>query len=125
MTDREYDLTVERRLQAQSITAYLEALRVQKPTVSRDTLIRRIEMAEKAVAEAEEKGLWLRAMDAVERLSQHQRTLAELDRQGSINDLERRFIEVAKDYSDRKSLSYETWRYMNVPPKVLKAAGIE
>jgi hypothetical protein len=125
MTDRDYDQTVERRLQAQAITAYLEALRAQKPTVSREVVLKRIEKAEKALIEAEEKGLWLRAMDAMERLAQHQRTLAELDTIGSIEHLEQRFIEVAKDYGDRKELSYETWRYMNVPPKVLKAAGIQ
>lgn len=121
----EYDAAVERRLQAQLITNYLTALRAQKPTVSREVLLGRIAKAEKALIKAEEKGLWLKAMDAMERLSKHQATLAELDRQGSIEDLESRFVEIAKDYSDRKGLSYETWRYMQVPAKVLKEAGIE
>ena len=125
MSEVDYDLTVERRLQAQTITAYLEALRAPKPTTSRETLLKRMEKAEKALIAAEEKGLWLKAMDVMERLAKHQQTLNELDRQGSIEDLERRFIEVAKDYSDRKGLSYETWRYMEVPPKVLQAAGIQ
>lgn len=125
MIEQEYDLKVERRLQAQAITAYLEALRVQRPMVGRETVLKRIAKAEKAVAVAEEKGLWLKAMDAMERLSNHQRVLAELDQVQSIELLEERFIEVAADYSERKGLSYATWRYMDVPPKVLKAAGIQ
>jgi hypothetical protein len=41
-----------------------------------------------------------------------------------VTELEKRFIEVAKAFSERKGVSYNAWREAGVPPHVLKAAGI-
>lgn len=42
----------------------------------------------------------------------------------NLTALEGDFIEVAKDYSERKHISYNTWRSMRVSAAVLNAAGI-
>lgn len=39
--------------------------------------------------------------------------------------LEREFVRYAKDYSERKGISYAAWREGGVPPEVLKKAGIK
>jgi hypothetical protein len=39
--------------------------------------------------------------------------------------LERDFVRYAKDYSERKGISYAAWREGGVPPEVLKKAGIK
>ena len=41
-----------------------------------------------------------------------------------IGAIERRFIKVAKSYSDRKGINYSTWRESGVSAEVLKEAGI-
>lgn len=38
--------------------------------------------------------------------------------------IEEQFIAVAKNYADRKGVSYSTWREIGVPKEVLVAAGI-
>ena len=41
-----------------------------------------------------------------------------------IAPLEAAFIQVAKEYADAKGIVYGAWRAVNVPPKVLREAGI-
>lgn len=41
-----------------------------------------------------------------------------------VTELEQKFIEVARPFSERKGVSYNAWREAGVPPHVLKAAGI-
>ncbi|MCE2531823.1 MAG: hypothetical protein J4F44_05010, partial [Acidimicrobiia bacterium] len=41
-----------------------------------------------------------------------------------IDELESGFIDIAASYSERKGVSYQAWREVGVPPKVLQAAGI-
>lgn len=41
-----------------------------------------------------------------------------------LTNLEAAFVEHAKAYSERKGISYNTWREVGVPASVLKDAGI-
>lgn len=38
--------------------------------------------------------------------------------------LEKDFVEAAKEYSERKGISYSAWREVGVPAATLKAAGV-
>jgi hypothetical protein len=52
---------------------------------------------------------------------------AELTQMGAGVDtaeLEAAFVEVAKSYSERNSISYAAWRQIGVEPAVLRQAGI-
>ncbi len=50
--------------------------------------------------------------------------LATLQTQPDVEELERQFVEIAADYSDRKGISYTAWREQGVPAAVLRAAGV-
>lgn len=64
----------------------------------------------------------------VQRRLDLEQELAEVEDGGSDDDetayLEEAFVSVAAAYSDRKGLSYDTWREVGVPAAVLKKAGI-
>lgn len=42
----------------------------------------------------------------------------------SIERVKKAFIDVALDFSERHGITYTTWRQMNVPATILKAAGL-
>ena len=42
-----------------------------------------------------------------------------------LESLESRFVAVAKSFSDRNGLTWDAWRAADVPPAVLRRAGIE
>jgi hypothetical protein len=41
-----------------------------------------------------------------------------------LSDLEKQFVKVAKDYGERKGISYGTWRTAGVSASVLQKAGV-
>ncbi len=53
-----------------------------------------------------------------------QRELEAFEAKVDIADIERRFIEVAKGYGDRRGISYAAWREVGVAAATLKAAGV-
>ncbi len=50
--------------------------------------------------------------------------LVELGEAPDLESLEQGFIEAAKEYSERKGISYPAWREAGVPAAVLKQAGV-
>ncbi len=50
--------------------------------------------------------------------------LASLQARPDVAELEREFVEVAADYSDRKGISYSAWREQGVSASVLREAGV-
>lgn len=72
------------------------------------------QVTEKIVA-AQEAGHYLRALKLTESIR---------DANGSSINYENFFIENAKWYSDYHSISYESWRELGVPARVLSEAGI-
>ena len=50
--------------------------------------------------------------------------LARSDTTVDIAPLEKDFVKVAKGYSERKGITYSTWRASGVSPEVLRRAGI-
>jgi hypothetical protein len=50
--------------------------------------------------------------------------LANLEEGARIEDLSAGFVEHARSYSERKGISYTTWRKAGVPAGLLRQAGI-
>jgi hypothetical protein len=50
--------------------------------------------------------------------------LASTDREVDIAALQAAFVDVAKSYSERHGISYQSWREVGVPAAVLSQAGI-
>jgi len=112
------------RLESKVVREYLEALRSSKPKRGRkrsaETIQKRLEKIETELASADPLTELL--------LVQERRDLQdEFENLGSGNDLsaaENAFVSIAKSYSERRHISYATWREIGVDAAVLKRAGI-
>ncbi len=124
MTDEHKAALAKGRAEGRIVRDYLEALRATKPKRGRkrtpESIQKRLDTID---AELPDAG----AVDEL-LLSQERRDLedelASMSEQIDISALEDAFVEVAKSYSESKSLSYAAWRDVGVQPAVLKRAGI-
>lgn len=112
------------RVEGRAVANYLEALRSAKPARNRqkneDAIRGRLAAIDEEIAEA----------SVIEelKLRQLRRSLeAELASAGNddrFDELETAFCEIAKSYSERKGISYATWREIGVSAATLRRAGI-
>ena len=112
------------RGQAKIIREYLEALERNRPRRGRR---RTRETVEKQLAQVE---VQLGDADPLDRLHLIQRKLdlekelENLKNKVDIGDLESRFISVAREYSDRKGITYDAWHALGISNEVLDRAGV-
>lgn len=114
---------IQGRTETRVVRQYLEALEVRQSGGRR----RSKESLQKKLAAVEQD---LESADAVGRLHlvqeriNLQKAIEAAEQNVDIDELENGFIDVAASYSERKGISYQAWREVGVPPKVLQAAGI-
>ncbi len=124
MSDDHKAALAQGRLESKVVREYLEALRNSKPKRGRkrsaETIQKRLDKIETELASADPLTELL--------LVQERRDLQdEFENLGSGNDLsdaENTFVSIAKSYSERRHISYATWREIGVDAAVLKRAGI-
>ena len=114
----------EGRKQGRAVKSYLEALEANKPKRGRkrtpESIRKRLDKISEAFAEA----------SAVERLQLAQERmdleneLAAREAKIDLAQLENDFVKVAKEYGERKGISYAAWREVGVEPAILKRANI-
>ncbi len=112
------------RRQARAVRNYLEALERGKkrgPKLTEEKLERRIE---KTSAEIEAESSPQKRLELIQQRMDDEALLTDLRGRDSLEDLEEAFVDVAADYSARKGISYAAWRELDVPAKVLRAAGM-
>ena len=63
-------------------------------------------------------------VELIQKRLDHEEQLNNVSDSPDPEELEKGFIEAAKDYSERKGISYPAWREVGVPAATLKAAGI-
>jgi len=111
--------------EAKTVRAYLEALRTNRPSRGRrrtkDTIAHRLTIIDTELATPIDVITELRLTQ--ERINL-QAELTVTNTAVDMSALEARFIEVAKNYSDRTGISYTAWRTVGVPAATLTAAGI-
>lgn len=112
------------RSEGAAVRRYLEALKLRRRPgrrFSKSQLEERLaELRTKVEGEDNplvEVELRQKARDLETRISRSEQEVDE-------TELEAAFVSVAKDYSQRKNISYSVWREMGVPASVLKSAGI-
>jgi hypothetical protein len=114
----------EGREQRRAVRRYLEALETQKPRRGR----RRTE--ESIQARLHEIEAEFGGADPLKRLHLAQErldltsALAATEDVVDLDALEADFVQAAADYGRRKSITYNAWREVGVPPAVLRKAGI-
>ena len=83
-----------------------------------------IERAAAAIAErALEVPSYVKALELQQRVLELRQIAGEL-REGDADRLEQQFVEVAAAWATERGISYQAFRVMGVPARVLKAAGI-
>ena len=119
------DALAKGRTQGSIIRRYLDALEQQRPRRGRrrspESTQRRIEAIQLRIERANS----LEKVHLRQELLDRQAELNKLESTDRLSTLEADFIKVAREYSERKSISYPTWRASGISPSVLEKAGIE
>ena len=112
------------REEGRIVRQYLEALESTKPRRGRkrtpESIRKRLATIEVALPEAE-------PLNRLHLVEEKQRLEAELAHSGDVVDLaalEKSFVKVARQYGDRKGISYSAWRTVGVSASVLQQAKI-
>ena len=112
------------RRNAIAVRRYLEALEDGRPKRGRrrtpESITKRLEAIEAALASAPA----LQRLQLVQERLDLSQELQTISAPADIGPLEDAFVEVAKEYSDGKGISYTAWRELGVPAEVLKRAGV-
>lgn len=112
------------REQGRSVRRYLEALDAHRPKRGRkrtaESIQRRLDDIEARLETAEP----LSRLQLVQERMNLQAELASKADTVDLSQLEEEFVEAAKDYGERKGITYAAWREAGVDAAVLKRAGI-
>ena len=124
MSDEHKAALAEGREQGRAIRAYLEGLEAHKPKRGRkrtaESIQKRLAAIVKEISTADPMTRLLLTQEQVDL----EMELAQMDSGVDLTELEAEFIEAAAGYSERKGITYDTWRKMGIAPATLKAAGI-
>ena len=125
MSDEHKAALAEGREQGRAVRDYLEALDAHKPKRGRkrtpESIAKRLAKIEEGLSEAS-------AIDRLLMLQEQADLEAELAQASvavDLSELEGGFIEAAASYSERKGITYDTWRRAGIAPSVLRAAGVK
>ena len=124
MSDEHKAALAKGREQGRAIREYLAALNEERkpgPRVDPETLSQKITQVEELIASEADPA---KRVEHIQRRLDLETQQADAGGQVDLEALEQGFIEAAKDYSERKGISYSAWREAGVPAAVLKAAGI-
>ncbi len=103
---------------------YLQALETSKPRRGRK---RTAESVKKRLGVIDTKLPTVDPLTRLHLIEEKQRLQGELSHSGStvdIGSLEKEFVKVARDYGQRKGISYSTWRAVGVSAPVLQQAKV-
>ena len=124
MTDEHKAALAKGRMEGRIVRDYLEGLRATKPKRGRkrtpETIRKRLDAIAVELASAS-------PLDELLLVQERRDLEAELAAKSNAIDmdaLENDFVDVAKSYSESKSISYASWRDVGVPASTLKRAGI-
>ena len=124
MSDEHKEALALGREQGRAVRRYLEALELHKPKRGRK---RTPESVKKQLALIETKLPTVDPLTRVQLIQQRMDLRQELEAKQQTVDLtalESAFVKAAKDYGQRKGISYAAWREAGVDAAVLKKAGI-
>ena len=123
MTEEHKAVLARGRRESRAIKAYLQALMSKQPgrPVTVESMRQRIATLDKRLNHEEDP---LKRVELIQARLDAKHQLAEIEDAPNLEDLEAKFVEVAKAYSERKGISYLAWREAGVPASTLKEAGL-
>lgn len=124
MSDDHKAALAEGREQGRAVRRYLEALEANKPRRGRkrspESVKKRLAAIETEIADADP----LKRVHLVQERADLQEALEATESNVDLAKLEKDFVRSAAPYSQRKGITYSTWREVGVPAAVLEKAGI-
>jgi uncharacterized protein YicC (UPF0701 family) len=124
MTPAHKRALAEGRELGRAVRRYLDALDQNRPRRGRKRTSESIRRRLDAISEQLDSASPLQRLQLVQERLDLSAELDQLDTKVDLSALERDFAKVAKDYAQRKGISYAAWRELGVPADVLKKAGI-
>lgn len=125
MTDEHKAALAAGRAQGLAVRRYLEALERNRPRRGRrpstDSLRKQLDEVEVKLKDADP----LKRLHLIQQRKSLAARLETDDGVEDISELEQGFVEAAAEYGSRKGIDYATWREANVPPEVLRRAGVQ
>jgi hypothetical protein len=113
----------EGREQGRAVRRYLEALESTRPRRGRPRSPEKVEQRLAAIEIEIAAADPLHRLHLVQERADLEAALGAMEATLDIAALEAAFVAAAKPYSDRKGISYTTWREVGVPADVLARAG--
>lgn len=111
------------RAQSKAVRDYLHMLERdgRRSSLSADQLESKIHQVESKI---QEEGDPIKRVELVQKRLDYEEQLREAQDSEDPKELEKAFVKAAKEYSERKGITYPAWREVGVPAAALKAAGI-
>jgi uncharacterized protein YicC (UPF0701 family) len=124
MTPAHKRALAEGRELGRAVRRYLDALDQNRPRRGRKRTSESIKRRLDAISEQLDSASPLQRLQLVQERLDLTAELDHIDAKVDLSALERDFAKVAKDYAQRKGISYAAWRELGVPADVLKRADI-
>lgn len=124
MSDQHKAALAEGRAEGRAVKAYLEAIEQNRPRRGRkrtaDSVKKRLAAIDAQLNDASP----LARLQLVQERMDLEQELATMGQKIDLTKLEGEFVKTAKNYSERKGISYAAWRELGVSADVLKKAGV-
>jgi hypothetical protein len=115
----------EGRNHARTVSRYLEALEATRPRRGRKRTADSVKKRLAAVEAGLKDSIGLSRLNLLQERRDLEVELASMQAGApDLGALEKEFVKVAGQYSEKKGISYGAWREFGVPPETLKKAGI-
>ena len=124
MTAEHKEALARGREQGRAVREYLAALNEEKKPgrkVDPETLQKRIEERREQIDAETDPA---KRVELIQKRIDDEERLANLGEEVDLEGLQKAFVGAAKEYSERKGITYSAWREAGVPAAVLKEAGI-
>lgn len=124
MSDEHKQALAVGREQGRVVRDYLNALEINKPKRGRrrtpESIAKRLNDIEAKLSTADP----LNRLQLLQERIDLQNELERNDSSVDVSAMEAAFVKVAREYGERKGISYNAWRQVGVDQSVLKKAGI-
>jgi hypothetical protein len=124
MSDEHKAALAKGRAQGKAVRDYLAALEQERKPgrkLDRPTVEARIQEVQQRIDEEPDPA---KRVDMIQRRLDLEERLVTMQDEPDVEELEKGFVGVAAEYSERKGISYTAWREAGVPAAALKAAGV-
>lgn len=123
MTEEHKAALAQGRRESRAVKAYLKAIENRRPgrPVTKESLEKKIATLDGRIEDETDP---VKRLDLVQERIDANESLQQVEARQDLDELEQAFVDIAKNYSDRKGISYTAWREIGVPAATLKRAGI-